>query len=663
LDLARRHHDEESQPTVIKQRTADLMETLGRLKTVANDKSLSAAIDRLTADETAFVGLSGETLQSEAIKKENVTKALAVSSQGVDLLNTAGEVATKLTDEAGAAASGELSEANRIGFMASVMVMLALAGSVAFTFMGLARPLTRLNGALGRMAAGELNIDIPGASRGDEVGDIAKTVVVIRENAEQKARAEAEAQAQQEQIAARQRKADMVRLADSFEAAVGEIVETVASAATELEASASTLTSAAARSQEVTVMVAAASKEASTNVQSVASATEELSSSVNEISRQVQTSARMAGEAVDQARNTNGRVAELSKAAARIGDVVELINTIAGQTNLDLGHSCTVAAPTLIARKPGHRIKTDRRDSQKLALQHRFGDLTEVWVPDPVHEAIRDLVRARMDAVMRLMRARQQCLAFLLRHGRTYGTGKKNWTLRHRRWLATQEFDQTTHQIVFQDYVEAVWSAQDRRDQLEARISAMLSDWSMAPLVEALRTVRGIDLISSVVFVAAVGDLGRFESPRQLMAHLGLVPSEQSSGSRIRRGGITRVGNREARRMLVEAAWSYRYQPRVSSGKTDVVERQPKPVRDGRRRFVSAAALASSWLPARSPQWSSRDRSRAQRLRVGHRSDCEVADARGVNPPTCSAGGEAQGQAILESPVGRFNPIPVLSQR
>ena len=173
--------------------------------------------------------------------------------------------------------------------------------------------------------------------------------------------------------------------------------------------------------------------------------------------------------------------------------------------------SLPISAPTLIARKPGERIKTDRRDSQKLALQHRAGDLTSVWVPDPVHEAIRDLVRARMDAVIQLMRARQQCLAFLLRQGRIYGPKRKNWTLRHRRWLATQSFEQAPHQIVFQDYVEAVWSAQDRRDQLEARIAAMLADWSMAPLVEALRTIRGIDLISSVIFVASIGDLSRFE--------------------------------------------------------------------------------------------------------------------------------------------------------
>src|SRR6185437_11023941 len=153
-----------------------------------------------------------------------------------------------------------------------------------------------------------------------------KTVTVIRENAEQKARDEAEAKIRQDQIAAEQRKADMIKLADDFEGAVGEIVETVSSASTELEASAGTLTSSAERARELTTMVAAASEEASTNVQSVASATEEMASSVNEIGRQVQESARMATEAVGQARATNDRVSELSKAASRIGDVVELIN-------------------------------------------------------------------------------------------------------------------------------------------------------------------------------------------------------------------------------------------------------------------------------------------------------------------------------------------------
>ena len=234
-------------------------------------------------------------------------------------------------------------KATWVNLMMAIVVVISLVVSVIFSFLGIARPMTRLNGALSQMAAGNLHIQIPGADRGDEIGDLAKTVTVIRENAERKARDEAEAQIRQDQIAAQQRKADMVKLADDFETAVGEIVETVSSASTELEASAGTLTATAERTQQLTTMVAAASEEASTNVQSVASATEELSSSVNEISRQVQESARMASEAVDQARKTNDRVSELSKAAARIGDVVELINTIAGQTNL-LALNATIEA-------------------------------------------------------------------------------------------------------------------------------------------------------------------------------------------------------------------------------------------------------------------------------------------------------------------------------
>ena len=225
----------------------------------------------------------------------------------------------------------------------TAIVILSLIASMVFSFLSISRPIMRLNGALGAMAGGNLDVVIPGANRGDEIGDLAKTVVVIRENAEQKSRDEAEAKIKQDQIAAQQRKADMVKLADTFETAVGEIVETVSSASTELETSAGTLTANAERAQELTTMVAAASEEASTNVQSVASATEQLSSSVNEISRQVQESARMATEAVGQARITNDRVSELSKAASRIGDVVELINTIAEQTNL-LALNATIEA-------------------------------------------------------------------------------------------------------------------------------------------------------------------------------------------------------------------------------------------------------------------------------------------------------------------------------
>jgi transposase len=283
--------------------------------------------------------------------------------------------------------------------------------------------------------------------------------------------------------------------------------------------------------------------------------------------------------------NTSLDVAKLARRLAKEGHRLEFCYE-AGPCGyglyrqlIDLGHQCTVVAPSLIPTRPGDRIKTDRRDSQRLAILHRSGDLTAVWVPDAVHEAMRDLVRARIDAAMQLMRARQQLLSFLLRHSRIYETGK-HWTQRHRSWLAGQTFEQPAHQIVFQDYIEAVFAARDRRDQLVERIVSMTPSWSMGPLVEALRALRGLDFISAVTFVAAVGDLGRFDNPRQLMAYLGLVPSEQSSGERVVRGGITKTGNREARRMLVEAAWSYRYPARVAKEKMEIIVRLPKAIRD-----------------------------------------------------------------------------------
>jgi methyl-accepting chemotaxis protein len=223
---------------------------------------------------------------------------------------------------------------------AAVLLGLLIAFFIARGIIG---PLSGLTFGMKELAGGNFGVVLPGLDRKDEVGDMAQAVETFKVKAEEKARDEAEAKVKQDLAAAKQRKADMIKLADDFEGAVGEIVETVSSASTELEASANTLTSTAERAQELTTMVAAASEEASTNVQSVASATEEMTSSVNEISRQVQDSARMAGEAVDQARKTNDRVSELSKAAARIGDVVELINTIAGQTNL-LALNATIEA-------------------------------------------------------------------------------------------------------------------------------------------------------------------------------------------------------------------------------------------------------------------------------------------------------------------------------
>lgn len=213
----------------------------------------------------------------------------------------------------------------------------------ALVVISITNPMSRLTSAMQELANGNFEVDLPGLQRKDEIGEMAQAVELFKITAEQKGREEAEAKVKQDLVAAQRRKADMIELADGFESAVGEIVQTVSSASAELEVFASTLKSTATRSQELATTVSQASDEASNNVQSVASATEQLTSSVTEIGRQVQQSARMANEAVDQARETNHRVGELSQAAARIGDVIELINIIAGQTNL-LALNATIEA-------------------------------------------------------------------------------------------------------------------------------------------------------------------------------------------------------------------------------------------------------------------------------------------------------------------------------
>ena len=335
---------EESQKKTIAAYQKALEESLGQMRGLTDDKAFRSGLDSMMSILTRFIAANDETVKAEELKADIlVNRTLKVVAESGELMEAAVSTAQKNAKISREEVAAETAKASWINLVTAIVVVIAIVGSVLFSFLGIARPMTRLNGALGQMAAGNLDIAIPGADRGDEIGDLAKTVTVIRENAEQKARDEAEAKATQDQLAARQRKADMIKMADDFESAVGEIVETVSSASTELEASASTLTSTAERAEELATTVAAASEEASTNVQSVASATEEMASSVNEISRQVQESARMAGEAVDQARKTNDRVGELSKAAARIGDVVELINTIAGQTNL-LALNATIEA-------------------------------------------------------------------------------------------------------------------------------------------------------------------------------------------------------------------------------------------------------------------------------------------------------------------------------
>ena len=259
-----------------------------------------------------------------------------------------------------------------------------------------------------------------------------------------------------------------------------------------------------------------------------------------------------------------------------------------------LGHECTVVAPSLTPRKPGDRVKTNRRDAVTLAKLLRADELTAVWVPDEGHEAIRDLVRARAAAVETLRVHKQQVAAFLLKHGRHFPR-KTPWGARYLRWLQEQKFAHPAHQIVLQEAVEAVRLAKERVARLERVIEELLPAWSLAPVVTALQALRGVNLIVAVTFVAEIGDLGRFESPRRLMAYLGLVPSERSTGDAVRRGGITiglrpiprrdvgaadRAGNSRVRHLLVESAWTYRHPPRIGAKKLAQLERVPPKVRE-----------------------------------------------------------------------------------
>jgi methyl-accepting chemotaxis protein len=329
-------------------KSAENRARIEKFKTRAEDYSKGA--QQITAVRGEAIAAAGSAdgaakiakLNEEAIRiAREVT--LPIAAELAPLADQIAEFAKHGVEEQAAQAVREMASAEWESMALGIGTILLLIGTSVFSFFTIARPMRALSVSMEELAGGNFAVVLPGLGRKDELGAVAGAVEKFKVVSEQKARDEAEAKMKQDQIAAQQRKADMVRLADSFEAAVGEIVETVSSASTELEASAGTLTSTAERAQQVTTMVAAASEEASTNVQSVASATEELSSSVNEISRQVQESARMAGEAVDQARHTNDRVSELSKAAARIGDVVELINTIAGQTNL-LALNATIEA-------------------------------------------------------------------------------------------------------------------------------------------------------------------------------------------------------------------------------------------------------------------------------------------------------------------------------
>lgn len=227
------------------------------------------------------------------------------------------------------------------------------------------------------------------------------------------------------------------------------------------------------------------------------------------------------------------------------------------------GYSCCVVAPSKTPRKNGERIKNDRRDAQTLARLHRAGELTAVYVPKEHDEAMRDLVRAREDAVRAKRVARQVLNGFILRHGLRYA-GKSHWTQQHMRWLSDIAMPHRAQQLTLQEYINTVNETTQRVKRITEQIQECLPDWQLEPVVKALKALRGVSEIVAVTIVSELGDLGRFDNPRQIMAYLGLVPSEHSSGASTKRGGITKTGNSHVRRALTEAAHTYGHPARVS---------------------------------------------------------------------------------------------------
>jgi transposase len=235
----------------------------------------------------------------------------------------------------------------------------------------------------------------------------------------------------------------------------------------------------------------------------------------------------------------------------------------------ELKQDCQVVAPSLIPKKPGERVKTDRRDALSLARLHRAGELSPVWIPDEAQEALRDLTRAREDMKHLQRQAKQRLLSFLSRHGHRYA-GRSRWTQAHWRWLEGIKFPRPEQQIVLQEYIDTVQACGRRVASLDREVETAAQASALWPVIEALMALRGISLLTAVTVLAELGDLTRFAGAPQLMAYLGLVPSEHSSGKRERRGGITKTGNSHVRRVLIEAAWTYRHPAR----KTAILQRR-----------------------------------------------------------------------------------------
>ncbi len=297
-----------------------------------------------------------------------------------------------------------------------------------------------------------------------------------------------------------------------------------------------------------------------------------------------------------------------------------------------LGHECAVVAPSLIPRKSGERIKTNRRDAVTLARSLRAGDLTSVWVPDAIHEAVRDLSRAREAAGEDVRKKRQQLLSFLLRHGRIF-SGRKHWSLAHRRWLAEQKFEHPAQQIVFQDAIDAIEDGAARLRRLEEQLLAIAPSWSMAPVVAAYQAMRGVSFIVAVTFVAEIGDVRRFDNPRQLMAFLGLIHARGQSARPTR-----------ARRRRLDLPLSSPCQRDPAAPARGTAESRP------RHRLESPdPALRPVPSPHRRRQEDAgghcRNRPRDGCVPLGHRTPNRTIDLNGLAKSDCirlhSAGGGA----------------------
>ena len=238
---------------------------------------------------------------------------------------------------------------------------------------------------------------------------------------------------------------------------------------------------------------------------------------------------------------------------------------------LSMDIECIVVAPTLIPKRSGDRVKTDKRDSIRLAQLLRAGELTSVWVPDEDHEALRDLIRARHDAREDLQSSRQRLVHFLLRHEIRPPQGVRNWSVKHRGWLNQLTFERPSQRVVFQEYLHTIYEVEERMKRIETQIHEEALQSEHAPVIQALQTLRGVAEVTAVTLVAEIGQFSRFSNPRQLMSYAGLVPKEYSSGSNRWQGSITKTGNSQIRRSIVEVCWSYRHRPSL---KGELLKRQ-----------------------------------------------------------------------------------------